>query len=113
MDFPRVLCASNRTMFAEMCRLESELIKLHLLRRIPSGSSATYPVLSTEYSVLNTCTGANLPAPTPHSPASAPHSALRPPHLPDAIANFRAGGYFALRKWLQPKHRSPRDPEYA
>ena len=30
----------------------------------------------------------------------------------DAVQQFRAGGYFALKKWLQPPHRSPADPQY-
>ncbi len=34
-------------------------------------------------------------------------------HAGDAsIENFRVGGYVALKKWLQPKHRSRRDPQY-
>jgi hypothetical protein len=28
------------------------------------------------------------------------------------VASFRAGGYLALRKWLQPKHRSADDADY-
>ncbi len=43
-----------------------------------------------------------------------PDAALsKPSHESAAIADFRAGGYFALRKWLQPKHRSTADPEYS
>jgi hypothetical protein len=36
------------------------------------------------------------------------------PSLPRSISveQFRAGGYVALRKWLQPPHRSPADPQY-
>jgi len=34
-----------------------------------------------------------------------------PASLPQ-VAAFRAGGYVALRKWLQPRHRSPADPQY-
>jgi len=30
-----------------------------------------------------------------------------------AVHNFHAGGYLALKKWLQPKHRSTHDPEYS
>ncbi len=41
-----------------------------------------------------------------------PHSAFRIPHLPDSVANFRAGGYVAIKKWLQPKHRSPENGDY-
>ncbi len=34
-------------------------------------------------------------------------------HAGDAsIENFRVGGYVVLKKWLQPKHRSRRDPQY-
>lgn len=33
-------------------------------------------------------------------------------HLPPPIAAFRAGGYVALRKWLQPPHRSTSDLQY-
>lgn len=35
------------------------------------------------------------------------------PQSSDAVASFRAGGYPALKKWLQPPHRSPADPDYA
>jgi len=31
----------------------------------------------------------------------------------DEIQQYRAGGYVALRKWLQPPHRSPANPRYA
>jgi predicted helicase len=40
--------------------------------------------------------------PIPHSELHAPHSA----------SSFRAGGYLALKKWLQPKHRSEGDLDY-
>ncbi|HEX5105131.1 MAG TPA: type ISP restriction/modification enzyme, partial [Pirellulaceae bacterium] len=33
-------------------------------------------------------------------------------HLSPSINEFRAGGYLALKKWLQPPHRSPADPQY-
>jgi predicted helicase len=39
-------------------------------------------------------------------------SAWKADPLPPDVVNFRAGGYVALRKWLQPKHRSPSDPRY-
>jgi predicted helicase len=37
------------------------------------------------------------------------------PSLPHSISveDFRAGGYTALKKWLQPPHRSAANPEYA
>jgi len=31
----------------------------------------------------------------------------------DSVAKFRVGGHVALRKWLQPKHRSHADPDYS
>jgi predicted helicase len=43
-----------------------------------------------------------------------PHS-LSPSHalpVPPAVHSFRAGGYIAVKKWLQPKHRSTADPDY-
>jgi predicted helicase len=33
--------------------------------------------------------------------------------LAPSIQSFRAGGYIALKKWLQPPHRSPADSEYS
>jgi hypothetical protein len=88
-DFPRVLAPHNARLFGQMSRLGRELINFHLLRRPNS-------VLSTSI----------------ESPSPTPHSALRTPHFPDPVANFRAGGYVALRKWLQPKHRSSADAAY-
>ena len=41
-----------------------------------------------------------------------PASALDEEAISDDVAAFRAGGYVALRKWLQPAHRSKADPEY-
>jgi predicted helicase len=41
-----------------------------------------------------------------------PLSALSTLHFPGEVANFRAGGYVALCKWLQPPHRSVADPQY-
>jgi hypothetical protein len=42
------------------------------------------------------------------------HTLSLSPPLPvsPSISAFRAGGYPALHKWLQPKHRSPADSEY-
>ncbi len=45
----------------------------------------------------------------PEAAIDAPHSA---PRSPQTLSSFRAGGYLALKKWLQPKHRSERDPDY-
>src|SRR5439155_7426400 len=42
-----------------------------------------------------------------------PHTTFQALHLPDSIMSFRAGGYVALRKWLQPRHRSTADSECA
>jgi predicted helicase len=83
-DFPRILLPSTTEQFARMARLGHELIDLHLLR-VP------HSVLSTQYSVHSTDQQA--------ADAS------------DVVA-FRAGGYLALKKWLQPKHRSDDDRDY-
>jgi hypothetical protein len=80
-----------------MSQLGRQLIDLHLLQ---AGDS----VLSAQYSALGDFNEAAPPAfPCPAAEAN----------LPYPIANFRAGGYVALRKWLQPKHRSECDPQYA
>ncbi len=42
-----------------------------------------------------------------------PLSAIRTSQLHPDVSSFRAGGYVALRKWLQPKHRSASDAEYS
>jgi hypothetical protein len=94
--FPRVLMPKECGQFVELSRLGRELMDLHMLSQ-PSR------VLSTEYSV---------PSTSPPSFSATPHSALRTPHLP-ALSSFRAGGYPALRKWLQPRHRSATDTQYA
>lgn len=39
--------------------------------------------------------------------------ALQRGELPPKVRDFRAGGYVALRKWLQPAARSEADPQYA
>jgi hypothetical protein len=83
-DFPRVVLPRSRELFAVMSKLGGELVGLHLLRDWRQLCGArNNQVPSTEYSILN------------------------------EISAFRAGGYIALRKWLQPKHRSANDPEYA
>jgi predicted helicase len=81
-DFPRVLVPRRQDLFSTMARLGIELIQLHLLRM-------TGQVLSTGYLIVSKA-GKNGPQPD----------------------RFRAGGYFALRKWLQPKRRTASDPEY-
>jgi predicted helicase len=42
----------------------------------------------------------------------AAHTASPSLPLSPSVSSFRAGGYVALRKWLQPKHRSPDDAHY-
>jgi predicted helicase len=44
-------------------------------------------------------------------PTSIPE--YRPPSPRPLVSSFRAGGYIALKKWLQPKHRSADDAVYA
>jgi predicted helicase len=88
-DFPRVLMPNSTEQFRRLSHFGSELIRLHLLQ-------ASEPVPSTEYSVLST---------------SSERSIVD--DQKKASQSFRAGGYSALRKWLQPKHRSMNDAEYA
>jgi predicted helicase len=85
-DFPRVLAPSSVRVFAQLSVLGKELIDLHSLKCKPS--------------VLSNHGKASQPAPL--SAATSDQS----------VANFRAGGYIALRKWLQPRHRMAADPQY-
>ena len=95
IDFPRVLAPSSARIFARLSRLGKELVDLHLLRT---------SVLSTQYSVLSK---------RRRTDDSSTPPALDEHHQSAAIENFRAGGYLALRKWLQPRQRTAADPEYA
>jgi len=95
--FPRVLLPVSAMVFQQLAQLGRNLIDLHLLR-------SSDLVLSTQYSVLTQpCEATDIR----DIPAS------NQPHLRGSIATFRAGGYVALRKWLQPKHRRQCDPQYA
>jgi Type ISP C-terminal specificity domain/N-6 DNA Methylase len=90
-DFPRVLLPRTAALFDTLSQFGQQLIALHLLR----------PPLSVPHS-----------DPARHAAPStaAPHvgGALAP-----AVASFRAGGYVALKKWLQPPQRSAADHDYA
>jgi hypothetical protein len=104
-DFPRIVLLRNVRLFASLCHLGHQLIGLHLLRQAPATQDS---VLSTEYPVLSSIDESRSLrlSLSPSLPLSVS------PSPPPAVASFRAGGYVALRKWLQPPHRSPANPEY-
>jgi predicted helicase len=68
---------------------------------VPSTSHSFGAMIRLGRELINLHLLRSLPAPSPALPVS------------PSLASFRAGGYFALRKWLQPKHRSAADLEYA
>jgi hypothetical protein len=96
-DFPRVIAPSSASVFTRLSRLGRELVNLHSLRTVA-------PVLSTQYSVGSKGCQATVPSRV---------TELDEAEGATAIDNFRAGGYVALRKWLQPKHRTTADPQYS
>jgi predicted helicase len=85
-NFPRVLPPADLAHFSRWSMLGRELIDLHLFRA-----------------------GVNVLIGIPQS-ASRPES-HGGPSLQKA-QQFRAGGYVALKKWLQPPHRSAADPQF-
>jgi hypothetical protein len=96
-SFPRVLPPSDGAAFTRMAELGRELIELHLLRE---PHSKTLPadacgLCDGQYSVLG----------SRYRDVESGNAAL-------ATADFRVGGYAPLKKWLQPKHRSPEDLHY-
>jgi predicted helicase len=85
-DFPRVLPPASREQFARWSTLGRELIELHLLRAVGNDLGGVPQVASAaEY-----YGGRSL----------------------QEVQQFRVGGYVALTKWLQPKHRSTREAQY-
>ena len=85
-DFPRVLLPASRDLFAQLAIFGRRLIDVHLLSE-GNGVGSLWP---------NKSLGSGTRVPAKDS---------RPLH-------FRVGGYAALTKWLQPKHRSSSDPAY-
>src|SRR5262249_19724445 len=85
-DFPRVIAPSSIRLFGRLSALGKELITFHLLRCKPS--------------IVRDSSRASKLAPLSAAPSD------------QSVASFRAGGYVALRKWLQPKRRTTADPQY-
>jgi hypothetical protein len=96
--FPRVLLPVTLTLFDSLAEIGHRLIELHS-RRDDQG------------------VGSRWGARTIHDHLSFVASDSRPPDCQPAwerpVEEFRVGGYSVLSKWLQPKHRSRQDPEYA
>jgi hypothetical protein len=86
-DFPRVLLPARGKLLLELAALGQRLIDAHLLRGV-EGVGSLWP---------NTVFNNGRPLPAKDS---------RPLGV-----DLRVGGYDALRKWLQPKHRSADDPD--
>ena len=86
LDFPRVLLPRTATLFVQLASLGRRLIDLHLL---DNGVGSLWP--KTAFT-----NGRSVAA-----------KDSRPPEQ-----EFRVGGYVVLTKWLQPKHRSARDPQF-
>jgi hypothetical protein len=84
-DFPRILLPASSSLFTSLSHFGHHLIALHVLRYDTPTSDLRPPTF----------------LPEPRTPN------------PEPLLAFRAGGYLALQKWLQPKHRSTADPEYA
>jgi len=97
-DFPRVLLPLTSTLFDSLAKIGQRLIELHL-RRDDQGVGSRWRTT------------------TIHDYLSFAANDSRPPDCQPAwerpIEEFRVGGYLILSKWLQPKHRSRQDPEYA
>jgi predicted helicase len=92
-DFPRILLPGSKTLYESLATIGLRLIELHLLRDAEG-------------------VGSLCPNSTLQDGESLPGIDSRPL---DAGARdaFRVGGYTVLKKWLQPKHRSSGDPQYA
>ncbi len=95
--FPRVLLPPGAEPFAAISRWGRELVDLHLLRG-PEECHGRHFLNAAE------CHGG-------HSLQNAAQGGIT--SIPDEVASFRAGGYVALRKWLQPAQRSAADPDYS
>ena len=87
MDFPRVLLPASGVLFLELASIGRRLIDAHLLRDL-KGSGDNYGHDHPGWKTL---------------------TAIDSRPIPD---DLRVGGYYAIRKWLQPKHRSSGDSEY-
>jgi hypothetical protein len=92
-DFPRVLPPESLEQFAHWSSLGRELIDLHLLRAVGNALCGVPRVAS---------------AAERHGGRSLQDVG----ELMHEIEQFRVGGYVALKKWLQPPHRSAAEAHY-
>ncbi len=99
IDFPRLPLTSDKSLFAELCRLGGELVGLHLLENV-SEPRATYPQEGTNL-VQRIGKKAYKP-PTDQAPGCVyVNDSQYFQNVPEDVWMFHVGGYQVCQKWLK------------